>query len=149
MPDWFVTTTIGRRSSNSKIPGTNANWSDRWMEPRSTLMTPSRSRKSALLCISLPCSSAGGPDDLAMPPYRDRLLLPAFASSSLRGARLAHDPAGAEARHQVDEDDLATVGFDQLAAHDLLVPVIATLDEYLRAHAADQIDGGILIEHND
>src|SRR5262245_64093947 len=60
MPDWLVMTTIGLRSSlvqkraNSKIPGTNSNWSDRWIYPRSTLITPSRSRKSALLCIAVP-----------------------------------------------------------------------------------------------
>src|SRR5262249_29585241 len=60
MPDWLVKTTIGRRSwlvqkrASSKIPGTNSNWSGRWIKPRSTLITPSRSRKSALLCIVCP-----------------------------------------------------------------------------------------------
>ena len=42
----------GQNRADGKIPGTNSNCSGRWTWPRSTLITPSRSRKSALPVIS-------------------------------------------------------------------------------------------------
>src|SRR5690606_12556266 len=47
----------------------------------------------------------------------------------------------------LDDDDLAAGCFDDLAADDLILRVVAALDEYLRTHAADEFERRVLIEN--
>ena len=54
----------------------------------------------------------------------------------------------AEAGHEIDQDHLAAVALDQLAADHLLAAVVAALHQHLRPHAADQLERRVLLEHH-
>src|SRR6516165_11073197 len=97
---------------------------------------PKNCRTSA---CSFPSSTAAGTDDCA--DFRNRL-------AGLQRARLAHDLARAEAGEKINEDHLAAIGFDQLAAHDFIPSVVSAFHENLRTHVPDQLDRRILLEHD-
>ena len=51
------------------------------------------------------------------------------------------------AGHDIDQDDLTTQRFDDLAADDLLTSVVAPFDQYRRLYASNQFFRRILFEH--
>src|SRR4051794_39179157 len=60
--------------------------------------------------------------------------------SRLASARTIDQRSRAVAGQDVDQHDFAAMGFDDLAANDLLAGVVAALDQHARLHLRDQID---------
>src|SRR3954447_10505280 len=63
-------------------------------------------------------------------------------------ARPRDKPAGAVTRHQIDEDHLAAIRFDDLVPDDFVAGVIAALDQHGWAHLPDQLQRRVLLEHH-
>src|SRR5260370_13994579 len=62
----------------------------------------------------------------------------------------ARDHAGrALPRHQVDEDHFAAIRFDSVVPDHLVAGIVAALDQYSRAHLADQFRRRVLPEDHD
>src|SRR5262245_47448611 len=55
----------------------------------------------------------------------------------------------AVARHEINQNDLATIRLDELAPHDLLDTIVGTLDQHLRPYPPDQFQGRVLLEDDD
>src|SRR5215471_16705789 len=147
MPNWLVTTTIGRGSLLIQKRGGSR---DKF---RPTLQSCGlKSMWAAVFATRImPHATAVGTLTMRASAFQSisRIRGPSRAPDPGGRARLADDLCRAEARHEIDEDHFAAFAFDELVSHHLLAPVVAPFDQHLGTHAADQLERGILLEDDD